>query len=79
LPRGGQKPQKSNLYRFIVKHAPKNTLGIGPPPPPWENDEIYRIFRFFIEVGVVQRYVKPESKIGIYSKPPPKSGNYSDF
>jgi hypothetical protein len=70
---------KIGPIRIYRKTGPTKSTVLGPRPPPWENDEIYRIFTFFIDFGVFNRAGKTVSKIGIYSKPPPKSGNYSDF
>jgi hypothetical protein len=52
---------------------------LGPGPPPWEKDEIYRFLLNFIDFGVFNRAGKTVSKIGIYSKPPLKSEIYWHF
>jgi hypothetical protein len=70
---------KWGLYGFIEKQAPQKALCLGPDPPPWENDENYRNLPIFIDFGVFNRAGKTVTKIGIYSKPPPKSQFYSVF
>jgi hypothetical protein len=52
---------------------------LGPDPPPWRKHKIYRKIAFFIDFGVFNRAGKTVSKIGIYSKPPPKSDFYGIF
>jgi hypothetical protein len=52
---------------------------LGPGPPPWRKHEIYRKLLIFIDFGAFNRAGKSVTKIGIYSKPPPKSGIYGDF
>jgi hypothetical protein len=64
------------IYR---KTGPTKSTVLGPGPPPWENDEIYRFFMFFIDFGVFNRAGKSVTKIGIYSKPPPKRSFYRVF
>jgi hypothetical protein len=58
------------IYR---KTGPTKSTVLGPGPPPWENDEIYRFFAFFYDFGVFNRAGKTVSKIGIYALPPLKS------
>jgi hypothetical protein len=57
------------IYR---KTGPTKSTVLGPGPPPWEIYKIYRKLPFFIEFGVFNRAGKSVTKIGIYSKPPPK-------
>jgi hypothetical protein len=52
---------------------------LGPGPPPWENDEIYRFLSIFNDFGVFNRAGKTVSKIGIYALPPLKREIYGDF
>jgi hypothetical protein len=47
--------------------------------PPWEIIEIYRFLTNFHDFGAFNRAGKTVSKIGIYSKPPPKSEIYGNF
>jgi hypothetical protein len=63
---------KSDLYGFIEKQAPQKALCLGPDPPPWRKVEIYRFFCFFHDFRAFNRAGKTVTKIGIYSKPPPK-------
>jgi hypothetical protein len=70
---------KSELYGFIEKQAPQKALCLGPDPPPWEKYKIYRKLPIFTVLGAFNRAGKSVTKIGIYSKPPPKSDIYSDF
>jgi hypothetical protein len=66
-------------YRIYRKTGPTKSTVLGPGPPPWENDENYRFLLFFIDFGAFNRAGKSVTKIGIYSKPPPKSEIYSAF
>jgi hypothetical protein len=52
---------------------------LGPDPPPWRKHDFYRFLTFFIDFGVFNTAGKSVSKIGIYSKPPPKSEIYGVF
>jgi hypothetical protein len=52
---------------------------LGPRPPPWRKDEIYRFLCIFHDFGAFNRAGKTVSKIGIYSKPPLKMSFYSVF
>jgi hypothetical protein len=65
--------------RIYRKTAPTKSTVLGPGPPPWENDEIYRFLCIFIDFGVFNRAGKTVSKIGIYALPPSKSEIYSVF
>jgi hypothetical protein len=67
------------LYGFIEKQAPQKALCLGPDPPPWEKDEIYRFLSIFNDFGAFNRAGKTVSKIGIYALPPSKSDFYGDF
>jgi hypothetical protein len=60
------------LYGFIENQAPQKALCLGPDPPPGDFIEIYRILSIFNDFGAFNRAGKTVSKIGIYSKPPPK-------
>jgi hypothetical protein len=64
------------IYR---KTGPTKSTVLGPGPPPGENYKIYRFLTIFIDFGVFNRAGKTVSKIGIYSKPPPKSEIYVVF
>jgi hypothetical protein len=70
--------QKSPI-RIYRKTGPTKSTVLGPRPPPWEKHKIYRFLTFFIDFGVFNRAGKTVSKIGIYSKPPPKSEFYTIF
>jgi hypothetical protein len=45
---------------------------LGPDPPPWDFNEIYRILMIFTEKWAFNRAGKTVSKIGIYALPPLK-------
>jgi hypothetical protein len=64
------------IYR---KTAPTKSTVLGARPPPWENYKFYRFFVIFTVLGAFNRAGKTVTKIGIYSKPPPKMIIYSDF
>jgi hypothetical protein len=64
------------IYR---KTGPTKSTVLGPRPPPWEIYKIYRFFAFFTVLGAFNRAGKSVTKIGIYSKPPPKSEFYRFF
>jgi hypothetical protein len=78
----------TEFWRFCVENCPiriyrktgptKSTV-LGPRPPPWEFIEIYRKLPIFHDFGVFNTAGKSVSKIGIYSKPPPKKTFYSEF
>jgi hypothetical protein len=57
------------IYR---KTGPTKSTVLGPRPPPWEIHKIYRFLSIFHVFGVFNRAGKTVTKIGIYSKPPPK-------
>jgi hypothetical protein len=52
---------------------------LGPRPPPWRKHKFYRKIAFFWVLGAFNTAGKTVTKIGIYSKPPPKSRFYSKF
>jgi hypothetical protein len=64
------------IYR---KTAPTKSTVLGPGPPPWEKDEIYRFLMIFNDFRAFNRAGKTVSKIGIYALPPLKSEIYSYF
>jgi hypothetical protein len=64
------------IYR---KTGPTKSTVLGPDPPPGREVEIYRFLSNFHDFGAFNRAGKTVSKIGIYSKPPPKSRFYSNF
>jgi hypothetical protein len=66
-------------YRIYRKTGPTKSTVLGPGPPPWEINEIYRFLSIFIDFGVFNRAGKTVSKIGIYALPPIKSGFYGEF
>jgi hypothetical protein len=66
-------------YRIYRKTGPTKSTVLGPGPPPWENDEIYRKLPFFNDFGAFNRAGKSVSKIGIYALPPLKSDFYRYF
>jgi hypothetical protein len=70
---------KSDLLEFIEKQPPHKALCLGPTPPPLSKVEIYRFFTFFIDFRAFNRSGKTVTQIGIYIKPPPKSGPKSEF
>jgi hypothetical protein len=70
---------KMCLLEFIEKQPPQKALCLGPTPPPLAKVEIYRFFMFFYVFRAFNTAGKTVTKIGIYSKPPPKSGPKSDF
>jgi hypothetical protein len=39
------------LYGFIEKRPPQKALWLGPDPPPWDFDKIYRFLGFFWILG----------------------------
>jgi hypothetical protein len=57
------------IYR---KTGPTKSTVLGPRPPPWRKDEIYRKNGFFYDFRAFNRAGKTVSKIGIYALPPPK-------
>jgi hypothetical protein len=59
---------------FIEKQPPQKALCLGPTPPPLARGQIYRFLLIFIENRAFNTAGKTVTKIGIYSKPPPKSG-----
>jgi hypothetical protein len=65
--------------RIYRKTGPTKSTVLGPRPPPWEFHKIYWFFTFFTVLGAFNRAGKTVTKIGIYSKPPPKSRFYSIF
>jgi hypothetical protein len=65
--------------RIYRKTGPTKSTVLGPRPPPWEFHKFYRILSIFRDFGVFNRAGKTVSKIGIYSKPPPKSRFYVVF
>jgi hypothetical protein len=67
------------LIRIYRKTGPTKSTVLGPGPPPWRKHDFYRILLIFYDFGVFNRAGKSVSKIGIYSKPPPKSENYGVF
>jgi hypothetical protein len=64
------------IYR---KTGPTKSTVLGPGPPPGKFIEIYRFLPFFTVLGAFNRAGKTVTKIGIYSKPPPKRENYGFF
>jgi hypothetical protein len=52
---------------------------LGADPPPLAKVEIYRFFMFFYDFRAFNTAGKTVTKIGIYSKPPPKSGPKTEF
>jgi hypothetical protein len=52
---------------------------LGADPPPLAKVEIYRFFMIFYGFWVFNTAGKTVTKIGIYSKPPPKSGPKSEI
>jgi hypothetical protein len=64
------------IYR---KTGPTKSTVLGADPPPPEKVKIYRFLCFFHDFWVFNTAGKTVTKIGIYSKPPPKSGPKSDF
>jgi hypothetical protein len=65
--------------RIYRKTGPTKSTVLGPGPPPGEKYKFYRFFMIFTVLGAFNRAGKTVTKIGIYSKPPPKSRFYSDF
>jgi hypothetical protein len=63
--------------RIYRKTAPTKSTVLGPRPPPWRKDDFYRILSIFDHFGAFNRAGKTVTKIGIYSKPPPKSEIYA--
>jgi hypothetical protein len=70
---------KTGPIRIYRKTGPTKSTVLGPRPPPWEIYKIYRKITFFTVLGAFNRAGKTVTKIGIYSKPPPKSRFYSVF
>jgi hypothetical protein len=66
-------------YRIYRKTAPTKSTVLGPGPPPWDFIENYRFLWFFHDFGAFNRAGKTVTKIGIYSKPPPKKWFLSSF
>jgi hypothetical protein len=66
-------------YRIYRKSGPTKSTVLGPGPPPWEFIEIYRKNTIFHDFRAFNRAGKTVTKIGIYSKPPPKWSFYCDF
>jgi hypothetical protein len=64
---------------FIEKQPPQKALCLGPTPPPLAKVQNYRFFMNFYDFWAFNRAGKTVTKIGIYSKPPPKSGPKTDF
>jgi hypothetical protein len=64
---------------FIEKQPPQKALCLGPTPPPLAKVQIYRFFMIFYVFWAFNTAGKTVTKIGIYSKPPPKSGPKTDF
>jgi hypothetical protein len=64
------------IYR---KTAPTKSTVLGAHPPPLARGQIYRFFMIFTENRAFNTAGKTVTKIGIYSKPPPKSGPKSEF
>jgi hypothetical protein len=52
---------------------------LGADPPPLAKVQNYRFFMIFYDFWAFNRAGKTVTKIGIYSKPPPKSGPKSEF
>jgi hypothetical protein len=65
--------------RIYRKTGPTKSTVLGPRPPPWEKYKFYRILSIFRDFGVFNTAGKSVTKIGIYSKPPPKSRFYTVF
>jgi hypothetical protein len=63
-------------YTDLSKNRPHKKHCAWAPTPPWRKYKIYRFFAFFWVLGAFNRAGKTVSKIGIYSKPPPKSEIY---
>jgi hypothetical protein len=63
---------KMTLIEFIEKQPPQKALCLGPTPPPLAKVEIYRFLLIFNDFWVFNTAGKTVTKIGIYSKPPPK-------
>jgi hypothetical protein len=64
------------IYR---KTGPTKSTVLGPDPPPGREVEIYRFLSFFHDFRAFNRAGKTVTKIGIYSKPPPKTSFYWYF
>jgi hypothetical protein len=65
--------------RIYRKTGPTKSTVLGPRPPPWRKHDFYRFLVKFHDFGAFNRAGKTVSKIGIYSKPPPKKRIYSIF
>jgi hypothetical protein len=65
--------------RIYRKTGPTKSTVLGARPPPWRKYKFYRFLPFFSDFGVFNTAGKTVSKIGIYSKPPPKSEIYDVF
>jgi hypothetical protein len=57
------------IYR---KTGPTKSTVLGARPPPWDFYKIYGFLSIFWVLGAFNRAGKTVTKIGIYSKPPPK-------
>jgi hypothetical protein len=63
----------------MEKQPPQKALCLGPDPPPIDFNEIYRNLSIFHVFRAFNRAGKTVTKVGIYSKPPPKSGQKVNF
>jgi hypothetical protein len=66
-------------YRDLSKNRPHKKHCAWARTPPWEKVKFYRFLTIFTENGAFNRAGKTVTKIGIYSKPPPKSEIYREF
>jgi hypothetical protein len=73
----------TKIWRKLSKKAPIGIYGktgptkstvLGPGPPPGIFNEIYRILSIFTVFRAFNRAGKSDTKVGIYSQPPQKSG-----
>jgi hypothetical protein len=59
------------IYR---KTGPTKSTVLGPGPPPGDFNENYRNLSIFTVFRAFNRAGKSDTKVGIYSQPPQKSG-----
>jgi hypothetical protein len=66
-------------YWNLSKNSPHKKHCAWGRPPPLAKVQIYRFLAIFYDFWAFNRAGKTVTKIGIYSKPPPKSGPKSEF
>jgi hypothetical protein len=69
-----RKMSKKESIGIYGKTGPTKSTVLGARPPPGEIHKIYRFLLIFTVFRAFNTAGKTVTKVGIYSKPPPKSG-----